>query len=385
MRTKTKMIAFFQRRSRAHICAAALFFCVFAGFAHPAEDYLTVRMEGFADGVGFVPRQQAVRNAKQAVLEQVLRNMTGLEDLRVFRPLLRHLNEYIPEHELLRDDTVGAGTSVEIDAHVLEPSLQQDVAAIMLPRLPAPPTVQLIVGEKLGADAALEVKPGSVAEKTIVEGLNEHRLKASGVAAVADLVTPAALLSMAEGSLAQSAEFTRAIQADVVMLGTVVTEETGADTPSAAHRHKATATLRVYRGADGKMIDDIVSVAVVHGVDPVTTAEEAVRDACKKVIHDCLTAAVITVLGNQSDKKVLLTLYRPGQEARVLALELALKADPQLDDLEILFFEEGLARLRFDYSGPMSHLVEQLDGAVVNDRKLTIDRVVGREMHATFQ
>jgi hypothetical protein len=350
-----------------------------------AQDMLTIRMEGYAEGVGFVPRQVAIRNAKQAVLEQVLRSLTGKEDLRVFRPILRHADAYIPDFDVLRHDTFGDGTSVEIDARLLEKPLHDDIAAIMLPRLPDSPTVQVIVGQRLSTDENLAIDPGGMAETTIVAGLNEHRVKVVGIEALAGRIEPERLLGVLQGSLADGATLARALKADVVLIGTVVTEATGKADPNTAQRHKATANLRVYRGSDGKVIDDISSVAAMHGVDPFAASEEAVRDACRKVIRDSLTAAVITVLGNQTRDNVLLTLRRPSEEARVQALQMVLEGDPQVSDLELLFYEQDLARMRFGYSGSMAYLVELMDGAVVNGRKLTVDRVVGREMDATFQ
>ncbi len=150
-------------------------------------------------------------------------------------------------------------------------------------------------------------------------------------------------------------------------------------------RHRATVELRVFRGYDGKMSDELKASAAVLAVDPMEGGAQAVRDAAAKVVGDVVVAAVMTVLGANAGGTVLLTVEDAGTESRIDLLAGGIAVLPGTNGAEVLFFSPDLSRLRVEYEGPMGPFVDAIPAAPYEGRKLEVQRAVGRNVSLRFQ
>lgn len=364
----------------------ALFLSGVACVAEGEDDGLfTVRMEGHAEGVGFAARQTAIENAKHEVVVKVLEAIVASGDLEPFRALLRNASRYIASYDLLRHDPSDDATRVEIDAQVREAALRRDVAAIMLPRLPQPPTVLLLVGERIGADCIVAAPDLGVSETVLREGLAKLGLKVQGAAAAGEYYSQAQLIEIVTGDVELGGRFARGSLADAVIIGTAVTDIEEGPAGTNVQRNKAAVSLRVFRGVDGNMTEALTATAAVYSLDPTEGGEQAVQDACAKLVGDAAVAAIITVLGIQTANQVLVSVEGPRSRDCLAPIIATLEGDSAIEAVDELYFSEKLARLRVTYDGPMSHLVALLTPGPYCGRTLGVRHVVGRTITVAFE
>jgi hypothetical protein len=373
-------------RRRLYCAARLALFALLAAAPVLAEDpdTITVRTEGRAEGSGVAARNAAVLLAERDAVLEVLKSLTADTALEPFQPILRNAAKYVLSYELLRSDPSDEATHVEIDAHVLERPLRQDVAAIMLPRLPAPPRIQLLIGERIGADRITAVPDAGVGETALLEALKRFKIECHGSSGLEAPYTQSQLIGIVEGDVDVGGRFARGTLADVTILGTAITESQGPVAKGDVIRVKAQVKLRIFRGSDGKMVDDLSSTAVVHGDNPALAGEQAVVDACNKLTADLLVTSVLAVVGARVSDAILVAIEQPGSKARYDAFLKALEAFPGVSRTEELFFSEALARLRFKYDGPMEPLAHYLAPGPYEGRELQLREAVAHEMHFAF-
>ncbi|MBI1317963.1 MAG: hypothetical protein GC168_03305 [Candidatus Hydrogenedens sp.] len=369
--------------SRA-LLGAALFLCLAAGAAQePVE--LTIRATGYAQGVGYTSRDRAVLDAKQKALVEFLRAMVASEDLKLFRPVLRSTEQYIPRHDLLRTDEVDGDTRVEIDAYLMEAPLHRDIAAIMLPRLPEKPRVLLLIGEQMEEDPMLAVPDFGTAELALKKYLDDKGLETRGADTLEDTVPYPRLIEVVNGGIEEGSAFALGCPDHVVVVGSAVSASAGGDDTAAMKTNAARLTLNIYRGADGKLMDDVVCDAIVHSTDPHTGGIAAIQDACGKAQGSVITAAVLAVLSTRASDQVLVTVLHPQTQEHLNAVIQAIETHPSAGRVEQLFFSPTLARLALPYEGPMGDLSDYLSTITIAGRPLEVTRVLQREMELTLK
>lgn len=373
--------------SRRILCGAIAFFGTALGAhaAPSAEEVLTVRMEGYADGVGLAARNAALENAKQEVIRKVLNSIVADGDFSHLRNVLRSASLYLRGYDMLRQDIVGDGTRVEIDAYVEAKDLYQDVAVAMLPHLEEKPRVLLVVGEQLGDDKIVGVPDFGYAENALRAPLEKYGLKVEGVDAISGKVPQPELIHLVNGEVEEGGTFAKGNDADVVIIGTAITVTEPPADGTNVHRNRSTVSVRVYRALDGDLVDAFTKVAAVSSVDPMEGAIQATNDACEKIINDITVAAVLTVLGTQPDDRVLLTVEEPQDATNTLALAETLRHELGEDKVEVILDSKALARLRIQYDGDMLPFVELLTSEEYAGRHLAIRHAVGREVVAYFR
>ncbi len=357
---------------------AVVLCCGGGGFAE--EDLITVRMKGHAEGLGITARNIAVANAQQEVLESVIQSLIASDDMSPFQPMLRNAERYLRNYDLLRCDVAGNATDVEIDAHVLERPVRQDVAALIRPRLPKPPKVLLIVGEQIGTDKGVTIPEPGIAETAFVQELKKLSFDVSVSDSLAPLYPKAQLIELVRADVDACGKFVRGTMADVVILGTAITADEGAAGGGNMARTKATVNLRVFRGLDGKMTDDLTRVAAVYGANARESGEQAVQDACIKMSGDIVVAGILAAAGALPPDSVLLVVEKPDARDRVDGIVQTLKSAPGVSGVEDLYYSDALARLRVHYSGPIAKLVERLTA----DGALRVHSAIGREITVYF-
>jgi hypothetical protein len=369
--------------------AAVLLYCLGALLSlatHAADPVqLTVRSTGYAEGVGYAARDRAVGDARQRALVEVLQALSASEDLKLFHPILRNVNTYVPTYDLLRHDQVGADTRVEIDAHVQEAPLHRDIAAIMLPRLPEKPKVLLVIGEQIGDDGIMAVPDFGAAEVALKEALEDKGLEVRGVDTLDKLYTHPQLMDVVSGSVELGSKFAKENPAHVIVVGTARSTYVLEEADKNLKKNTAEVKLNVFRGSDGKMISDVFSQAVVHSADAFEGGEAAVQDACRKAQQDVLTAAAITVLSTRASDGLLITVLDPETPERLAALVQAIESLPGAGKAQTLYFSPSLARLSMPYDDSLSYLVDSLSYAKPGGAAVEVTRVLKRDVEITFK
>jgi len=362
---------------------AALFFCA----AAPAEEpiVLTVRATGYADDVGYAARDRAIAEAKQRALVEVLRSLVASEDLKLFRPVLRQTEVYIPRFDLLRTDEVGGDTRVEIDAQVLEGPLHRDIAAIMLPRLPQKPQVLLLIGEQLPGDPMLAVPDFGIAELALKEVLEDKGLVVRGADTLEEHYPYAQLIEIVHGGIEPRSQFALGAPDHVVVVGHATATAAGDEAVNTMKRSTAQVKLDIFRGSDGKKVSDVSVTAVVHGVSEHDACVAAIQDACGKAQGNVLTAAAIGVLSTQASDQLVITVLHPETEERLSTVAALLESHPYAGKAEHLFFSPTLGRLALPYDGHLADLSDYLSGAAISGAQVKVTRVLKREVEITLE
>lgn len=373
---------------RRALAGAAVLFCLGSQFpAHAADDdavRITVRSTGYAEGVGYAARERAINDARQRALVEVLQALVSSEDLKLFRPIMREAQTYTPTYELLRHDQIGTDTRVEIDVNVMEAPLHRDIAAIMLPRLPEKPKVLLVIGEQIGDDAILAVLEFGAAEVALKKALEDKGIEVRGVDTLDGLYTHPQLMALVEGGVEKGSEFSRENTAHVIVIGTARSEYTQVREDVNMRNNRAKLHLSIYRGSDGKMVDEIVSEAVVHSADPFEGGEAAIHDACRKAQSQVITAAAIAVLSTRASDALLITVMNPKTEVRLNALVQALEQEPGAGKGQVLYFSPALARVTLPFDGTLPSLVDGLDFFSHEGAHVEVTRVLKRDMEVVF-
>lgn len=354
-------------------------FCVgHAALAVGVETEFRLRVRGFAEGVGFAAHREALIDAQQEAMREILRARVASGDLRPFRSMLRKAEHYVTRVEELNNDTAGNETRVEVDAYIDMDALEQDLAALVLPRLPEPPTISCLVGVDDGGVVEIG-EPGTV-ETALIEGLKNLGLAPSAHSKLHHIFEASDFHEAVLGDVAAASDYARETLADVVLVGLVTIERPEAPTEGAPSRTRGTLNLKVLRGHDGDLIDVFARSAAITGLDAESCREEVLSDVAAKVLGDVTVATVLSVLGMQQQDQVLITLHNPGSRSRLAAFLDVFQQEPLIDTIEESFFSERLARIRLGYHGDMGYLVDQIRDRSYEGWPLEIQEVVGRDM-----
>lgn len=360
-----------------------VFFC-FAACAIDT-DLITIRTEGRAPGVGLSARNAAIADAHREAVMTVLHSLAPGIDKGPLEPILRNAGGYVPNYELLRHDHQDGATRVELDAHILEKPLRQDLAAIMLPRFPVMPRVLLAVNEHItDGSASGKVSAGSIVEPVLLDALKKQRLDAFD-RAHPELPIPARQLAdLPAFALEDCGRMAQAAAVDVLIAGQASAAPESAPSEQDTIRNRATITLRFFRGADGKMTDDLGASASVYSLDPHEGGAQALQDAAAKLTAETVVAVVIAALGARQDDAILLTVNNPGAQERFDALVAALSEIPEVKGVQSLFYSEHIGRIRLRHEGAMSGLIRAITGQAYAGEELRVRKAVMREIELEF-
>ncbi len=361
---------------------AALFLAVAAALPCPAaeEDSFTVRMTGSARGTGTAARRLAVEDAQQQALTEAVKTMANTEDLAPFRLMLRQAAAYVPRHDLLRCDTTPDGqTHVEIDAHLAEKPLRQDIAAVMLPRLPRRPTVLVLLAEtpEPGVPPVTGQGPAAAALR---EGLEKFNFTVKGVEALQPPRTPDELAAVAAGGLETGARFARENLHDVLLLGEASVAREPTTGGSNVYRHRGTVLLRVFSGTDGKMCDVFTAEGVVQGLDPAAAGSQVLSDAAARLVGDTAVSVTLAMLARQNRDRVIVTVEPDNAAGLTAAVAELLGTAPGVAGTETLLDAPSLGRIALEYSGAMAALADFVHHPPAGGAALEVRRAVGREI-----
>lgn len=346
------------------------------------EEVLTIRTEARAEGTGFTAKTKAVQRAAEDAIGQILGTLAPNIDPRLMEPIFENSSKYVDSYDVLRQDTVGDNTKVELDVHIAARPLRQDLAAIVLPRLPEPPAVVLLMGEQLVGDKIVAVPDAGIAEVALRDRLRKLGLKVTSSSELAKTYGQADFIQVVNGGMAAGAQFAQENECEAAIVGTALCEADPTATNVA--RIRSTVTLRIFRGVDGKMMEEAVAHAAISGEDTLAASEEAIRDACIKVQGDATVATVMTVLGAIGKDRIHLMIPNPGPRPLADAVLNVLKGEELVEDISEPFYSDKMYRLSMHYDGPMSYLVNLISVPHYQDKFLEVDRVLNRLITAHF-
>jgi hypothetical protein len=136
----------------------------------------------------------------------------------------------------------------------------------------------------------------------------------------------------------------------------------------------------VVRTADGSIISSPSVDAVVHGADPVEGGDQAVRDACDKVVNDVIASCAFGMVRADPSKDVIMTIEGLGGTDRLDAMVRAIKGYPSVRGVQTVYASERTARLRVDYTGPIAPFVDRLTATRFPGFSVQPQTVVDRDM-----
>ncbi len=362
--------------------ALALTACIWLAAApssYAVEDaLLKIKAHASSQGTGIEARAEAMRAAQERVLVETLSGSLGTDDLLPFKALIDNAPKYIQSTQLLQYDTSQGQTEVEIESYVRQKVLLEDAAAALLPRLPAPPTVLIVIAEQAAPDQPLSAAQPGAAERALAEPIRKARLAVVDAAPVRACHTDAELLAAIQGDAEAAGRFAREGFADAVILGEARWTFGGEAETGGVGEAKAALSLRVVRGYDGKTLDTLAREAVVHSGKREEGVAAAIEDACGKLAPDAALSATLAgaLAGNTSD--VTITIERPESRARFDAVLKNAAEATQNAEMEVLLYSDTLARVRIRYAGPMAPLMAAVADREYDGRMLEVERAVGR-------
>ncbi len=343
------------------------------------EEYVKTRMEASAPDTGPAAREEAIRQAQVEIVADILKSALASEHFARVKSLLDQTPRYISTTQLMRCNFRDGLVRVEIECYVKRADLMKDAAAMLLPRLPVPPTALVIVLQ----EAKEGVADADTASKALSKTLKDRGFDLVDTEVVRACHSDEEIATAVQGDNDVAARFARERFADVAILG-------HADIANAAEAGSlnlvtstAHVTLRLFRTTDGKLADDLSSEAVIHGVDPKAGADAALQDACTKMAVDLEIAATMTVGGTRATEDILITIEQPGGEDRVKeVLKVATAFAGQ--DAELLVCTQRLARIRLPYDGAMTPLLDALTGQRYSGATLETQKAIQRNVQMRF-
>jgi len=369
------------------ICAvavlAACFFDVVPyerhAFASP-EKVLDVQGGGDAPGRGREARRNAIANARDRLLIRHLEFWSDSSELSRLAPILDRAANYFRNVRVLRQDSVGESTHVEIEAELLASDLRTDVSKYILPTLDHKPKVVVIVQDDFGDDAARTMTDPGVAEKMIQKVLRDAGFAVIESDRLRETISPEALLACVGGAETIAAEAARSLFADAAIIGRATVSVADDSRQTNLLRNRGSIALRIVRATDDAIAEELSATGVVESQDPADGGPLAVEDACEKLADSLASGVVMAVLFSPTFEGIKLSIVgQPPEGSRDDFIEwLAVRAN--VDAVEIVGEDEGLLRLRLDYGGLISELVELLEG----EADVRITRVLDQDVTAEF-
>ncbi len=347
-------------------------------FGASSEGEFRLRALGFAEGVGFAAHREAREEAQHEVMREILRSKIASGDLKPFRSMIRKAGHYVIRMEELHVDTRSGRTQVEVDAYVDMAAVDQDLATLVLPRLPEPPKVSCLIAVE--SDGAVEIESPGIVETTLVAGLENLGLAATSHTELEALFKASDFHEAVLGDVEKAGSYARETLADVVVVGIARLESSEAAEAGITSRTRAVLELKILRGSDGDLLDVLSRSAAISGIDPEACREEVLSDVAKKMLGDVTVATVLSVLSVHKQDEVLITLHNPGSRERLSAFTSVLQQEPMINSIEESFFSDRLARIRLGYTGSLGYLVDQIRERSYEGWALEIQEVVGREM-----
>ncbi len=346
---------------------------------------IKIRTEGHAPGDGPRARDAAEANAKRQALLIWIESFLGEVSEEDFAPILDRADRYAQSSRIIELDRGPEGTRAVVEVYVREWPLRVDVAALLVPMLPSPPRVVLLIAEEGPENSAPIFGAEGTAVKALAKSLGARGIEVEGPAELRERYTKRELLTYLRAGLPSIAKFGRENRADVVIAGNVIATARVENPAGPMLRVRATLQLSVVRSEDAALYDSISTEAEVTCRVAGDGARTAIEDATYKGRHAVAVAVVLAVARPPArTTEVELRLDNPRNWREVEQVAARLRAFEGVREVDILRAQTGTGIIRFEYSGKMSALVDDLRRPFPAGRNVEARSVVDREMVFTF-
>ena len=323
------------------------------------EHLVRVRQEARAPGVGGAARVEAVAAAQKAVFVHMLESILGEDEATRLIPLLGNPARYLHSTRVLREDYADGATMVEIEAFVRATDLRNHAAALVIRRLPLPPKALVLAAEQIGDDRPV-VTEDATAYRVLCEALSENHIAIADASKVRERYAAAELIRRIRGDLDTARRFAQENLVDVVLLVHARAQAEPDERGTNVSRNQATVTVRLFRSRDGKLLEAATATAAVYGADPREGGALAIEDACTKVRHAIVVAAILEGVDAPAQDNIIVTIKAVGSRARLREIRAALSEYAPVKAVDELYYSEEEARFRVQCDGPMGPLVDHL-------------------------
>ncbi len=371
------------------LCRALSFLIVAMAFggvpgmhvARAASDAtLNVNGSGDAPGRGQEARRNAIANARNRLLISHLEFWSDSTQLSRLAPILDRGATYFRNVRVLSHEPDGETTHVEIAAELLVSKLRNDIGKYILPALDHKPTVIVVMQDDFGDDAVRSMVEPGVSEKMLRKVLRDAGFNVIESERLRNTLAPEDLLACVAGANSISAEAARSLFADAAIVGRATISVAEDARLTNLVRNRGSVAIRIVRADDDAIAEELHATGVVESRDAADGGPLAVEDACEKLKGRLTSGVIMAVLFSPQDDAVKLTMTgQPVERTRDEIIEW-LAVQKHVDAVEIVSSDDGLIRVRLDYQGTMSDLVERLEEGA----SLEIRRVIDRDITAEF-
>ncbi len=341
-----------------HGCIATLAFVICLSAAAGPEDFLLkVHGRGKAQGIGLHAREQAMAQARDNALKALAGSIVGDTNPQLAEDLVLECVPFVRSANVVDHRVDQSATLVNAEFLVNIVQVRQAAVRLLLPQLPYKPRVLVLIADDLHDEIA--VSGTRIAAQALEQAIRDAGLDVADSQPVRDALpaeTVRAILSEDQGGvnlLGYDPEV------DVAVLGIVSAAFVPTDKDTNLRATRAHLVLRVIRADDGKLVDSAAIDAVVHSVDFMEGATQAIQDAVGKLAQYAINAAALAVVGPEASYGFALTLEAPGTHENVDLLRTRL-AELGAQDIQEVFYADQAARLHFSYPGELHDVIKPL-------------------------
>ncbi len=346
-----------------------------------------------AEGMSFVSRDDAVRQAQRAAVEQAMgvyvRSLTEIEDYEVKKErIFSHSEGYVTRYQILKEMAADGRYIVGIRAQVSMEKIKDDLLAmkILLDSMERP-TVMVLLGETLPGSVGMEM---DFAETEMVGRFKDRGFDLVDPAQVERIRSVDAARAALEGNAAAAKQLGLRMGAQYVVVGKATVQDIGeAYAGSGLRSLQASLQARVVQTRTGRILGSTVKTAAAAHASPLTGASlavsKAVRQACEDDLIDAITQSFQDFLNNGAPIKVQVTgVTTFGRSTGVIDLIGGLDRTVHLRK-EGWHRTGGLLILDLRFRGTSEELARMIHGKPVEGRSLNVVEVAPDRLSCAVQ
>ena len=376
--------AIFHSRTR-RFCALSLamsFLLSLGGgvYAVSPDSVVQVRGGGDAPGSGHHARREAIANACNGMLVKHLEFWSDSSQLSRIAPILERGSNYFRNIRVIEHETEGEITHVEVEADLLLSRLREEIVDVMLREMDERPKAIVIVQDDFGDEPVRTMKKPGIAEKHIRKMLWLSGFEIVDSDRLREALSAEQLVSCVGGADALAAEAARALFADVAIVGRASMSVVDEKNRSNLVPHRGSVALRIVRAEDDSIAEELHATGIVESKSLAEGGPWAIEDACEKLKSSIASAMVMAKLFAPSDGGVNLALTGEPIDRTRDEFAAWLAVQDRVDGVEIVNDDGRILRLRLDYTGTVSDLVELLEERAA----MQVTRVLDRNVTAAF-
>jgi hypothetical protein len=317
-----------------------------------------------------VGRNEAVEDSLAAAVTQVLAELMPPETLAghfqvLSESILAHTDQFISDYQILTETTHASTHRVLVKANVSVRRLKETLkrADIFIGRRQLPP-ILLCIAERQLDDKGFRYWWGgqSYARAGVAAEVMGQIAKEKGFDRVIPRMDSSITAYPPELSVSEAVALAQQQQAEVVVVGQAVAEETPGTMGAGQRSFRATVAVRAYSVKNGQEIGQAQQVALVAGDDPYSGGRQAIENAARSAGEE-LTARIAAAWFSRGMGKSKIEIQVAGISGHIAAFVQfrgAMGAMSGVDDIQRKEMQSDTALLVVDYQGSARALADAL-------------------------